>query len=157
MYTRRGFFFLLIAVGLLVALSPFKMAQAGGADGQKRSMKLKVSGVEPKGRGKVITFYKEKAGADAEQYLRVTLKGLVPYGEYTIIVDGFKTLTFRTSPGSAITPGGSILQHFDAKFALDEEPCLDGRPLPLELRPVTNIKKIEIYDSASRLVLSGEF
>ena len=66
-------------------------------------------------------------------------------------------LTFRTSPDAPNKFGGEARQKFDSKFALDEDPCFEGRPLPLEYRPVTKLSKFEVFDSASRLVLSGQF
>jgi hypothetical protein len=103
-------------------------------------------------------------GKKPSQTFHVVGANLKVGSTYDLFVDGLKIASKNAAidPDEAEEPGeeGAAVEFFFSSKAngpsdMDDE---DGhRPLPDSLDPVTSIKKVELKDSAGKVVLSGEF
>jgi len=105
----------------------------GGGELQKEAA-LNSTGVDPDAKGKVKT-----RASSSRETIEIEGDKLKSNAQYTVIVDGFQ-LGVVTTDGS-----GSF------KLSLSTE---DGS-LPLQVRPVSSIQRVDVIDSQGTLVLTG--
>ena len=110
----------------------------GGGGGQSvdKEVDLSNTGVEPGAEGEV----RIRLDGSREE-LEIRLEELDGNASYTIIIDGFTLGSFTTDSD------GEIRLEFDTN---------DGQPPPAQLRPVTNIRHVEIRNLAGQVVLTGD-
>ncbi|HVG18465.1 MAG TPA: S8 family serine peptidase [Blastocatellia bacterium] len=106
----------------------------GGEQEVEREARLNHTGADSDAEGKVKIKFRS-----SREELEIEAKRLDAGAQYTIIVDGFVLGTF-TSDGSG---------EFDLKLSTE-----DGS-LPSALRPVTNIRVVNIVNASGSTVLSG--
>jgi hypothetical protein len=111
---------------------------ATDVDKEIRLAPTPAAGPEAEGRARV------KASGGREQ-LEIEAKGLTPSARYMILVDGFNLGSFSADSS------GRLRQAWSS--APEPEKLL----LPDQLRPVANIRRIEIANSSNAVVLSGSF
>ena len=105
----------------------------GGGEVQKEAA-LNSTGIDSDANGKVKTGV-----SSSRETLEIEGDKLNSHAQYTLIVDGFSLETLTTD-GS-----GSF------KFSLTTE----NNTLPAQVRPVSNIQRVDVIDSQGRIVLSG--
>jgi subtilisin family serine protease len=106
----------------------------GGAQEVNRETQLNPTGVDLDAKGNVKTRM-----SSSRQTLEIEGEKLDSNGQYNVLVDGF-SLGNVTSDGS-----GSF------KIDLSTE----NGTLPAQVRPVSNIQRVDVIDSQGRLVLTG--
>lgn len=104
----------------------------GGGEVQKEA-NLNSTGVDPEARGKVKT-----SASSSRETLEIEGDKLSSNAQYTVIVDGFSLGAFTDGSGSF-------------KLSLSTE----NNTLPEQVRPVSNIQRVDVMDSQGRIVLSG--
>ena len=77
------------------------------------------------------------------EHLSIEAEGLIPDSQYRFIVDG-------VSIGTAVARSGFVRVHLTSDGS-------SGKLLPASLRPVINIKRVEVLDANGLLVLQGLF
>ena len=115
----------------------------------------------PTGIAKISSKIK---GKKPKQTFQVVGANLKIGSTYDLFVNGVKIASKSAAidPDEAEEPGGegAAVEFFFSSRAQgpgDEDDEEGQRPLPDSLNPVTNIKKVEIKDSAGKVVLTGEF
>jgi subtilisin family serine protease len=107
----------------------------GGGDGEvQKEASLNSTGVTPDARGKVKT-----RASSSRETLEIEADKLNANVQYTVVVDGF-------SLGAFMTEGNGS---FQLSFSTE------NGTLPSQVRPVSNIHRVEVIDSQGRVVLSG--
>jgi hypothetical protein len=111
----------------------------GGGGGQNVSKDIDLSrtGIEPDAEGRVRI---DLNGSREE--LEIRLEELNRNSSYTIIIDGFTLGTFTTDS--------------DGEIRLEYDNEGDELPLPPQLRPVTNIRHVEVRNGAGQIILTGD-
>src|SRR5262249_5970243 len=105
----------------------------GGGQSFEKETALTATSVIPQAKGKA----RAEVETEGEQ-LRVEGDNLISGATYQVFADG-------TAIGTATAQSGY--------FRLE----LDGSALPAALRPVTNIRHIEVRNPAGQVVLQGDF
>lgn len=110
----------------------------GGGGGQSvdKEIDLSSTGVEPGAEGHV----RIRLDGSREE-LEIRLEELDGNASYTIIIDGFTLGSFTTDSD------GEIRLEYDTN---------DGQPPPSQLRPVTNIRHVEVRNASGQIVLTGD-
>jgi hypothetical protein len=108
----------------------------GGGQNVDKEIDLSSTGVEPGAVGEV----RIRLNGSREE-LEIRLEELDGNASYTIIIDGFTLGSFTTDSD------GEIRLEYDTD---------DGQPPPQPLRPVSNIRHIEVRNSAGQIVLTGD-
>ncbi|MEK6300692.1 MAG: S8 family serine peptidase [Acidobacteriota bacterium] len=86
----------------------------------------------------------EAVNANARrEHLSIEAEGLIPGAQYRFVVDG-------VSIGTAVARSGFVRVHLTSDGS-------SGQLLPPILRPVINIKRVEVLDANGLLVLQGDF
>jgi len=108
----------------------------GGGGGQDvaREAQLNSTGVDNDAKGKVKTEM-----SSSRQTLEIEGEKLDPNAQYDVVVDGF-------SLGHVTTDGGG-------SFKIDLS--TENGSLPAQVRPVSNIQRVNVIDSMGRIVLTG--
>ncbi|HXG93191.1 MAG TPA: S8 family serine peptidase [Blastocatellia bacterium] len=109
---------------------------SGGGGGQEvqREAQLNPTGVDADAQGRV----KIRSSSSREE-LEIEGDKLNPNAQYTIKVDGFSLGTITTDDSGK----------FDLKLSTD------SGNLPQQVRPLTNIQRVDVIDSQGRTVLTG--
>jgi hypothetical protein len=105
----------------------------GGGEVQKEA-DLNSTGVDPDAQGKVKT----RASSNGET-LEIEGDKLDSNAPYIVVIDGFSLGALTTDNNGSF------------KLGLSSE----NNTLPSQVRPVSNIQRVEVFDSQGRLVLSG--
>jgi thermitase len=110
----------------------------GGGDGEvRKEVDMIRTGIDPNAEGRVrIRLDGSREDFDIE------VKNLNSNTSYTIIVDGFTLGSFMTDSSGEI----------ELEYGTES----GDLPLPSQLRPVTNIRHIEVRNSSGQVVLTGD-
>jgi hypothetical protein len=109
----------------------------GGGDSsgeQQKEATLNSTGVDSNAEGEVETRF-----SSSREQLEIEAEKLDADAQYLVVVDGF-------SLGEVMTDGGGSF-----KLSLSTE----NGTLPSQIRPVTNIRRVDVFDSLGTLVLTG--
>jgi hypothetical protein len=109
----------------------------------ERETRLLSTGVLPQTAGSATVRIEALADSTRREILRVSAEGLTSESSYRLIVDG-------TNAGGAIVRSGFL------RLILTSDGS-SGVLLPGSLRPVINIKHIELVDASGLVVLQGNF
>ncbi len=109
----------------------------GGGGSVDKEVDLSPTSVDPNAEGRV----RVRMNGSREE-LDIEAKDLDSNTNYTIIIDGFTLGSFRTDSS------GEIKLEYDTESG--------DLPLPTQLRPVTNIRHVEVRNGAGQVVLAGD-
>jgi hypothetical protein len=106
----------------------------GGSSEVRREARLNPAGIDPNAEGEV----KIQSSSSREE-LEIEAEDLNPNAQYTIVVDGFTLATVTTNG--------------EGRFELNLSSQLGN--LPVEVRPLTNIRRVDVLDTSGQVVLRG--
>jgi hypothetical protein len=110
---------------------------SGGGPGSsdvQREAQLNPTGIDADARGEV----KIKSSSSREE-LEIKAEDLNPNAQYTIVVDGFTVAVMQA----------------DGSGKLELRLSSEAGNLPAQVRPLTNINRVDIINSSGQVVLSG--
>lgn len=109
----------------------------------ERETRLAATGVLPQAAGSALVRIEALADSTRREQLSMSAEGLISGASYRLIVDGTDI-------------GGTIVRSGFLRVTLTSDGS-SGQLLPPSLRPVINIKHIELQDAAGQVVLQGNF
>ncbi|HLF85125.1 MAG TPA: S8 family serine peptidase [Blastocatellia bacterium] len=109
----------------------------------EREARLLSTGVLPQAAGSASVRIEALADSTRRELLSVSAEGLISEASYRLIVDGTNV-------------GGPIVRSGFLRVILTSDGS-SGQLLPPSLRPVINIRFIELQDATGRVVLQGNF
>jgi Subtilase family len=108
----------------------------------ERQTRLSPTGQSPPA-GHATVRIETVGGGARREHLSIEAEGVIPDAQYRFVVDGVDT-------GTAVARSGFVRVHLTSDGS-------SGQLLPPSLRPVINIKRIEVRDENGGLVLQGDF
>ena len=109
----------------------------------EREMRLAATGAMPQAAGSASVRIEALSDGTRREQLTVSAEGLMSDASYRVIVDGLNV-------------GGAMVRSGFLRVIMTSDGSI-GQLLPPSLRPVINIKHIELQDAVGRIVLLGSF